>query len=128
MAADQKRGYQQLADFMAWDRNLAIFPRFCSANMLCLLHMQAEVSELEERLEDLGYINNKSLEEKRRRLCYDWSILKELGSDSPEKKLLSELRIKLTQYSKLESEESSFPIVLERRLFSPPPGRAHDRD
>ena len=128
MAAEQKRGYQQLADFIAWDRNLAIFPRFCSANMLCLLHMQAEISELEERLEDLGYINNKFSEEKRRRLCYDWSVLKELGSDSPEKKLLCELRIKLAQYSKWEPGESSFAIALERRSFSPPPGRAHDRD
>lgn len=100
MATEQKRGYQQLADLMEWDNDLAIFPRFCSANMLCLLHRQAEISELEERLEDLGYINNKSSDEKRRRLLYDWSVLKDLGSDSPEKKLLYELRIKLTEYSK----------------------------
>lgn len=112
MAADQKRGYQQLADLMAWDSNLAIFPRFCSANMLCLLHMQAEISELEERLEDLGYVNNKSSEEKRRRLCYDWSVLKDLGSDSPEKKLLYDLRIKLAEYSKWEPDEASFAIAL----------------
>lgn len=100
MAAEQKRGYQQLADLMAWDSNLAIFPRFRSANMLCLLHMQAEISELQERLEDLGYVNNKSSEEKRRQLCYDWSVLKDLGSESPEKKLLYELRSKLAEYSK----------------------------
>jgi hypothetical protein len=100
MAAEQKRGYQQLADLMAWDTNLAIFPRFCSANILCLLHRQAEISELEERLEDLGYVNNKSSDEKRRRLCYDWSVLKDLEPDSPEKKLLYDLRIKLAEYSK----------------------------
>ncbi|MCJ1318434.1 hypothetical protein MMC15_003762 [Xylographa vitiligo] len=88
MAVEQKRGYQQLANSMEWDNNLAIFPRFFSANMLCLLHRQAEISELEERLEDLGSINNDSIDEKRRRLCYDWSVLKDLASDSPEKKLL----------------------------------------
>lgn len=105
MAAEQKHGYQELADLMAWDSNLAIFPRFRSANMLCLLHMQAEISELEERLEDLGYINNKSSDEKRGRLCYDWSVLKDLGSDSPEKKLLHELRVKLADYNRALSDQ-----------------------
>lgn len=105
MAAEQKRGYQQLADLMAWDTNLAIFPRFCSVNMLCLLHRQAEISELEERLEELGYVNNKSSDEKRRRLCYDWSVLKDLGRDSPEKKLLDELRIKLAEYNQALSDQ-----------------------
>ncbi|KAF7508402.1 hypothetical protein GJ744_009255 [Endocarpon pusillum] len=107
MATEQKRGYQQLADFIAWDRNLAIFPRFCSANMLCLLHMQAEICELEERLEDLGHVNNNNTfsDEKRRRLCYDWSVLKELGSESPEKKLLAELRIKLAQYNQALTDQ-----------------------
>lgn len=104
-AAEQKRGYQELADLMAWDTSLAIFPRFCSVNMLCLLHRQAEISELEERLEDLGYVNNKSSDEKRRRLCYDWSVLKNLESDSLEKKLFDELKIKLADYSKWEPDE-----------------------
>jgi len=117
MAAEQKRGYQQLADLMAWDSNLAIFPRFCSANMLCLLHRQAEISELEERLENLGYVNNKSSDEKRRRLCYDWSVLKDLGSDSPESKLLYELRIKLAEYSKWKPDESTFHIALLKSCF-----------
>ena len=108
MSAEQKRGYQQLAELMAWDSNLAIFPRFCSANMLCLLHRQAEISELEERLEDLGHVNNNSSDEKRKRLCYDWSVLSDLGSDSPEKKLLYELRIKLAEYSKWKPDEPSF--------------------
>ena len=105
-AAEQKRGYQELADLMAWDNNLAIFPRFCSVNMLCLLHQQAEISELQERVEDLGYVNNKSSDEKRKQLCYDWSILKKLESDSAEKKLLDELRIKLAAYSEWEPDES----------------------
>jgi hypothetical protein len=119
MAAERKRGFQQLADLMAWDSNLAIFPRFCSANMLCLLHRQAEISELEERLEDLGYVNNKSPDEKRRRLCYDWSVLKDLGDDSPEKKLLYELRIKLAEYSKWKLDESSCYITsVEKFVFS----------
>ncbi len=112
MATEQKQGYQQLADLMEWDSKLAIFPRFGSANMLCLLHRQAEISELEERLEVLGFINNGSSDEKRRQLCYDWSVLKDLGSDSPEKKLLYELRIKLAEYSKWNPDEpSSFLLV-----------------
>ncbi|MCJ1227007.1 hypothetical protein MMC12_003662 [Toensbergia leucococca] len=107
MAAEQKRGYQQLADLMSWDSNLAILPRFSSANMLCLLHRQAEISELEERLEDLGYVNNKSADENRRRLCNDWSVLKELGNESPEKKLLYELRTKLAEYNQAISDQIS---------------------
>jgi hypothetical protein len=117
MAAEQKRGYQQLADLMVWDTNLVIFPRFCSVNMLCLLHRQAEISELEERLEDLGYVNNKSSDEKRRRLCYDWSVLKDLGSDSPENKLLYELRIKLAEYSKWKPDKLTFHIALSKSCF-----------
>ena len=58
MGAERKRGYQQLADLMSWDSSLAILPHFASANMVCLLHKQAEILELEECLEDLGYANN----------------------------------------------------------------------
>lgn len=110
---ERKRGYQELADFMAWDTNLALFPRFNSSNILCLLQMQAEICGLEERLKILGRINNESSDDTRKRLCYDWSALKGLGSNCPEAKLLGELRNKLAEYSKLEPERTSFEIALK---------------
>ena len=85
---------------MEWDSKLAIFPRFYSANMLCLLRKQAEISELEERIGTLGLINNTSSDENRRNLSIDWSALNSLGKNSEEKKCLDELGVKLAEYSK----------------------------
>ena len=97
MDADNK-GYRRLADFMAWEPSLAIFPRFRSASMLCLLHLQAQITELEDQLKDLAYADNTSGEKTRRELAFDWSVMKTLGKGSPQYKLHADLRALLAEY------------------------------
>jgi hypothetical protein len=103
----EKVGYQRLADFMAWEPSLAIFPRFRSANMLCLLQMQAEITELEEQINDLAYVDSTTGDETRKELPFDWSMLKTLGEGSLQYRLHAKLRILLAEYSKLFASRSS---------------------
>lgn len=97
----EKVGYHRLANFMAWESSLAIFPRFRFANMLCLLQMQAEITELEEQIKDLSYVDNTYGDETRKKLSFDWSMLKTLGEDSLQYTLHAKLRILLAEYSRL---------------------------
>ena len=68
-SVQRKRGYRRLAEFMAWDRATAIFPRFHVANLHNLLLMQAEISELEEQLNDAIDDDDKSDGESRKYSC-----------------------------------------------------------
>lgn len=98
--ASQRHGYRELADFMAWEPSLAIFARFKSANLLCLLHMQAEIADLEE---DLGiHADNdfNSTDEARKAWLQDWSKLGNLDTEDRRRKLLK-LRELLANYSQL---------------------------
>ncbi|KAK9489275.1 hypothetical protein V1508DRAFT_74451 [Lipomyces doorenjongii] len=69
------RGYKRLADFMAWEPSTAIFPRFRSANLLNLLSLQAEVSQLEEQLLNLMKRDDQDPNLQRRFYSTNWSVL-----------------------------------------------------
>jgi len=51
--ADQPEGYPQLAAFLYSDDNFAIFRKFGQLNCRVLLHLQAEITALQEELADL---------------------------------------------------------------------------
>ena len=97
-SVQRKRGYRRLAEFMAWDRATAIFPRFHVANLHNLLLMQAEISELEERLNDAIDDDDKSDGESQKYSC-DWSSLKQDGPMSLQWRTCQALRTKLAEYS-----------------------------
>ena len=100
-------GYTRLADFMAYDKPTAIFSRFNSLNALNLLNLQAEVCALQE---ELGFQirQGEKDESEYRRLQYDWTAL---HSDQPgaeeRRKLFSNLRDKLTEYSRFPTSLAS---------------------
>ena len=94
----RKRGYRRLAEFMAWDPATAIFPRFQVANLNNLLLMQAEISELEEQLNDAIDADDIADGDKRQFSC-DWSLLKREGATSLQWSKCQALRSKLAEYS-----------------------------
>jgi len=98
----QRRGYRRLADFMAWDPSMAIFPRFRAANNLNLLQLQAEITELEIRLNDAADIDDEAQDPQWRYLSCDFETLKSLGDQSEQWKAFTKLREKLNEYSKIE--------------------------
>ena len=99
MAPSQRQGYHLLSEFMSWAPNTAIFPRFKSSNLLNLLLLQAEISELEEDLRFFVEIDQKAGQAHRVNALLDWEALRDLDEDHPTKKILGELREKLTVYS-----------------------------
>ena len=94
----RKRGYRRLAEFMAWDPATAIFPRFQAANLNNLLLLQAEISELEEQLNDATDADDNADGESRKYSC-DWSLLRQEGETSLQWRTCQALRTKLAEYS-----------------------------
>ena len=93
------RGYHRLADLMQWAPSMAIFARFRGLNMLHLLLLQAELTELEEDLQAFVGLELKSLEPDRMAALYDWTSLRKLDDDNPTKRTLEIIRGKLDAYS-----------------------------
>lgn len=101
--ARKRRGYRRLAEFMAWDPSMSIFPRFRVANNPHLLQLQAEVTELEIRFNDAAAdIDDEAQDAQWRYLSCDFERLKSLGGQSEQWKTFAMLRNKLTEYSQVE--------------------------
>lgn len=92
----RKRGYRRLAEFMAWDPALAIFPRFRAANNLNLLLLQAEISELEDDINLRSEIED-SLDDAKK--SCDFAALRDDRENDTRWKKCLELRAKLAEYS-----------------------------
>jgi hypothetical protein len=92
----KKRGYRRLAEFMAWDPAVAIFPRFRRANHLNLLLLQAEISELEDEIDLRSEIEDRL--DDAQKSC-DLAALRDEGENDTRWKRCLELRAKLAEYS-----------------------------
>jgi hypothetical protein len=62
--------------------------------------MQAEITEIEEKLQTLASGDETSRDKTRQDLSRNWSCLKTLGKDSLRYRLHAELRLLLTEYSR----------------------------
>jgi hypothetical protein len=94
------RGYQRLATYMAQSPSQAIFSRFRSANMLALLLMQAEITELEEELDVITLQDNFSKDENRENYCNNWTKLRGSGPSGEQWQKIQALKEKVLEYSK----------------------------
>ena len=94
----RKRGYRRLAEAMVWNPTFAIFPRFEVLSLNNLLLLQAEISDLEEQLNDAVDADDNATGENRKYSC-DWSMLRREGATSPQWKTCEALRSKLVEYS-----------------------------
>ena len=85
---------------MAWDPTCAILSRFRAANLMNLLGLQAEVSQLQEEVEVLMF-NDRHKSGPRSAFAVDWSSLykEDIQQDGLQQKVL-DLRLKLREYSK----------------------------
>lgn len=95
----RKRGYRRLADAMAWDPALMILPRFREANALNLICLQAEVADIEEKLNDAMNEDDGANDTERKQYSRNFDILRKHGVDSDQWKLSLQLREKLKEYS-----------------------------
>lgn len=97
---DVPAGYPKLAERMGLIPEIAIFRRFGFLNQLNILYMQAELKDLEEKLEEIQRRDGQSNGEERR-YARDFYFLKESNEDAGEQlELVMKIREKLEKYSK----------------------------
>ncbi|CZR55486.1 uncharacterized protein PAC_05374 [Phialocephala subalpina] len=94
-------GYPQIAHLMSEHRELGIFRRFETLNILGLLHMQAELMILEEKYYQLASTDEKCSSRAYR--SRDWWTLTQLDSTGKREQweTLLQIREKLDKYSRL---------------------------
>ncbi|KAH7317967.1 hypothetical protein BKA65DRAFT_557385 [Rhexocercosporidium sp. MPI-PUGE-AT-0058] len=92
-------GWPQLAAFQNSCDNHAMVRRFGTAHLRILLHLQAEVAEIEEQLDKLDESDattgpHSELDLRYRLRCNEWKV----GWDTGQKDLLDKLKKKLAEY------------------------------
>lgn len=100
-------GYPKLAKCMGSSPEFAIFRRFATLNARNLLFLQAEITLLEKKLEDLTAADEKATHLDRAIYSRDWETLKDScdegaenrGHDPKQWKLFLDIRTKLKEYS-----------------------------
>jgi hypothetical protein len=112
-----KRGYPRLAAAMAWDPALMVMPRFRELNALNLLCLQAEITDLEEKLNNITWEDDHSVSPDARSYSCNFDKLREHGKDCTQWCLYLDLRVKLQEYSKLLSRLASVYYTLTSIWF-----------
>jgi hypothetical protein len=96
-------GYSKLASLMGQNPEVAIFRRFNKLNARNLLYLQAELAELEERLERATKADQDASDPNRKIYDRHWLSLSECGTtpggDPEQWNLVLEMRAKLKEYS-----------------------------
>lgn len=98
-------GYDRLAKFMGDEAAFAIFRRHAVLSAQNLLYYQAELQDLEEKLEKYRKEDRESGHSDRTQYAYDWDTLRastspaaDEGNDSRQWKTWLEIRKKLKEY------------------------------
>ena len=95
------RGYPKLASLMGYHPETAIFRRFDHLNMLNLLSLQAELTHLEVRLQDIRSEDETSGDPLRMLHAVDFYEMRQPRREGHDLqwRLILELRAKLQEYS-----------------------------
>ena len=98
-------GYPKISNFMELIPEAAIFRRFGALNARRLLYLQAELLQLQSRLEAVELSDKQSNDQRREMYSVDWEWLEaSMNADDPATKkqwlLIQEIGTKLKEYSK----------------------------
>ena len=101
MAAPKPRGYPKLAELMGTHYETAIFRRFRELNMLNLLSLQAELTDLEIQLQNIRGEDELSEDPIRELYAVDFHemIQQREEGDDLQWRMLLRIRGKLQEYS-----------------------------
>jgi hypothetical protein len=116
-------GYSKLALLQGTYPQLGIYRRFATLNARNLLYYQAELVDLEERLDKQTIEDINATEEKRKHHSRDWYSLSKTadGVPTPQWEIMLKIREKLLQYSKetLGISYSALLKFISRCLLNP---------
>jgi len=100
---ERVNGYTKLASLMGRSPEVAIFRRFGTLNARNLLYLQAELIDLEDRLEEATRLDEEASNLGRQRYDRDWLSLNEsvtTPDGNPQQwNLVLKIREKLKEYS-----------------------------
>ena len=96
-----ERGYPKLAALMGAHHETTIFRRFGKLNMLNLLSLQAELTDLEVKLENVVKEDEDSGDEYRMLYAVDFREMRDHANDADnlQWQMLLDIRAKLQEYS-----------------------------
>lgn len=106
-------GHPKLASLMGLIPEIAVFRRFGFLNKLNLLHMQAELKYLEDKLIKIQQRDSRSLGIENRYARDSYWLRESDGGDNRQSELLLDIRIKLEKYSMYDL---LLPFFLEQIL------------
>ncbi|PTD03316.1 hypothetical protein HYE67_011359 [Fusarium culmorum] len=95
---DFPRGYPSLSAFMSADKDFTMFRSFSRLHTRVLLHKQDELTELEQRLDELDQADSKVAP-------YLLITNRDVSGDTERRALLSEIEIKLNEYKSLMAHQ-----------------------
>ena len=107
------RGYPKLAKLMGTHYETAIFRRFTELNMLNLLSLQAELTDLEIQLQNIRNEDEVADDAVRSLYAIDFHEMREHGDerDDQQWQMLLRIREKLQEYS--ITRPKTYPRTLE---------------
>ncbi|EPE24167.1 hypothetical protein GLAREA_08017 [Glarea lozoyensis ATCC 20868] len=106
-------GWPRLAAFQNSASSLRMFRRFGNEHCRVLLHLQAEITTIHQKLDELDLADSNSEDMRYRLKRNEWHE----GWDCAQKDLLESLRVKLIQYDELLLKDNAL------RALSPPSDR-----
>ncbi|KAH7317363.1 hypothetical protein BKA65DRAFT_600032 [Rhexocercosporidium sp. MPI-PUGE-AT-0058] len=94
-------GYPKLAELQGMYPQLATYGRFATLNTRNLLYLQAELVDLEERLDRYTLEDLRSTEDQQKGSSRDWYTLSKIvdGVSSSQWEVMLEIRQRLEQYN-----------------------------
>ncbi|KAF8856779.1 hypothetical protein BDZ45DRAFT_803912 [Acephala macrosclerotiorum] len=117
MATPKLRGYRKLAALMGASRELAIFRRFDSLNMLKIMSLQAELIELEDHYKQAcNEDDDRSAHHDRQWYTRSFKALLDDTTPSRQRENFLKIRKKLTEYN-----EALLQVALLEKLPPPSP-------
>ena len=125
MGSPKPRGYPKLAALMGSHQETAIFRRFGTLNMLNLLSLQAELTDLEVQLHDIIKRDETSGDSDRMLYAISFRELRAHAKDGDDLhwQTLLDMRAKLQEYSitlRLHMRSRTVNIDINTRCSHPP--------
>lgn len=113
-----RRGYARVAEFIATDKELAVYHRFDRTAARILLILQSEILHRQKELDKIDAEDAKDKDEKR--WLASGTILEEFpgptdARDEEKKKLYGELKSSLKEYCRIDEREIIVEALVEIR-------------
>ena len=110
-ASDILTGYPTLANFIASDKDAAIYRKFEKLSARCLLYQQSELHDLEQQLEQLDLADSRDIDDdEAQQAAVSWDHYASSATEKGQKRreLIMRIKAKLKAYRTFFEEWNMF--------------------